>query len=71
MSEPILRGGELFDRAHSQMLLKLAKDDSPEGRKKTAEFCLFLAGIVDSLFHDVKKANPKMVEGMKGFGIPE
>lgn len=70
MSE-VLKGGESFDRAHSEKLFELGKDNSPEGRKKTAEFCFFLAGIVDSVFHDLKRANPKVVEGMKGFGIPK
>lgn len=72
MSEdPILRKGVEFDQAHSRKLIQLWDDPSPEARKECKAFALFCAGITDSVFHKVKTDNPKMVEGLAGFGIPK
>lgn len=66
-----MKGGATFEQAHTEKLKKLLEDSTPEGQKSSRAFALFCAGIVDSLFHQLKVTNPKMVEGMKGFGIPK
>jgi len=65
-----MKSGVTFDQAHSQKLKRLLEDPTPEGRKKAVEFAMFCAGIVDSLYHQLKITNPRMVAGTKGFGIP-
>jgi len=66
-----MKSGAIFDQAHSKKLKRLLEDNSPEGQKKAQAFSMFCAGIVDSLYHQLKLTNPSMVKGTKGFGIPE
>jgi hypothetical protein len=69
-SDPsILKGGVGFDAAHSKLLAALWDNPDPKAREECKRFALFCAGIVDSAFHNIKVNNPKMVEGMIGFGL--
>lgn len=66
----ILKGGVVFDQAHSEKMLKILDATNPPIQGEARAFALFCAGIVDSVFHKVKTDNPKAVADMKGFGIP-
>lgn len=69
-SDPsILKGGVGFDAAHSKLLAALWDNPDPKAREECKRFALFCAGIVDSAFHNIKVNNPKLVEGMIGFGL--
>ena len=65
----LLKGGAEFDQAHSKLLMAMWDNPDPKARAECKRFALFCAGIVDSAFHNIKVNNPKLVEGMIGFGI--
>lgn len=64
-----LKGGVVFDQAHSEKMLAILDASTPPVQGEARAFALFCAGIVDSVFHKIKTDNPQTVEGMKGFGI--
>jgi hypothetical protein len=72
----MLKSGVTFDQAHSQQFSKLweelkASEFKSEAHLKGIEaFGLFCAGIVDSVFHNLKVNSPHLVKDQKGFGIP-